>query len=376
MKDLPITQINLPPGVIDLGMGNPDLDLLPTAALQQASEAYFSAADARPLQYGAEQGDAYFRQALADFLSGICHIPSHPDTVFITSGASAALDLICTLYTRPGDVIFVEEPTYFLALRIFADHGLRVISIPMDDEGLRLDTLEEKLVAFHPKLIYTIPAFQNPSGRTLSQDRREKLAELAQRHDFLIAADEVYQLLAYHQTPPRPFAAMVDDVEQVISINSFSKILAPGLRLGWIQTHPKVLARLTGCGLLDSGGGMNPFTSALVRGLIEAGGLGANIAKLRIEYAQRLGVMNAALRQHIPMAEFSPPEGGFFFWVRLPGVNTVTLRAKAKSFDVDLRPGRLFSSAGEMQNYARLSFCCYGSEEIEAGIKRLSYCLE
>ncbi len=375
MSEPIITQTDLQPGVIDLGMGNPDLDLLPLETLRRSAETYFTRGDPRTLQYGAEQGDGYFRRALAGFLSKAYGTGVDPDLLFVTAGASSALDLICTLYTRPGDVIFVEEPSYFLALRIFADHGLRLVPLPMDDHGLRLEALHEKLVEYCPKFIYTIPIFQNPSGRTLSQARREKLVEWAQRDNFLVVADEVYHFLGYKQKPPEPFAAFARNVEQVISVNSFSKILAPGLRLGWIQAHRAVIQRLGGSGLLDSGGGMNPFTSAMVRGLIESGELEDNIERLRAEYARRLNALEAALRQHLPIAEYSIPQGGFFFWVRLPGVDAAELRRAAKEYKVDIRQGALFSSHTGMREYFRLGFCYYGPEAIAEGVKRLRDCI-
>jgi len=375
MTEFTITQTIPKPGFIDLGMGNPDLSLLPLDAIHHSAEAFFASEDPRPLQYGAEQGDGYFRSALADFLSLAYETSTDPNQLFVTSGASSAIDLLCTLYTRPGEVIFVEEPTYFLALRIFNDHGLKIFPISMDEYGLCLEELDELLAQYQPKFLYTIPAFQNPSGRTLAQARREKLVELAKRHNFLIVADEVYQFLPYSQRLPTPFATFAKDAEQVISVNSFSKILAPGLRLGWIQAHKHAIERLAGSALLDSGGGMNPFTSAIVRELIESGGLHANIAHLRQEYAHRLKVMDATLRLYLPQAEYIIPKGGFFFWVRFPGVDTVKLRDKVKQFKVDFRQGALFSSRGGMREYLRLSFCYYGPDEIEEGIKRLGACL-
>ena len=372
-----IVQSSPPPDSIDLGMGNPDYSLLPMGLLHKAADTYFATMDPRPLQYGLEQGNAFFRHALARFLA-MNHrgVPVDPDLLFVTTGASSALDLICTLYTRSGDVILVEEPSYFLALRIFEDHGLKVISLPMDGSGVCLDTLEDRIAEYHPKLIYIIPAFQNPSGVTLTQGRREKLITLAQRHNVLIVADEVYHLLAYTQPPPRSFASYVGEMEQVISVNSFSKILAPGLRLGWIQAGRTVIRRLSSSGLLDSGGGMNPFTSALVANLIESGGLEDNIANLRDEYASRLNAMGMALRQYLPTSEWLQPHGGFFYWVRLPGVDAAELRARAQDFNVGLRQGTLFSSRNEMQDYFRLSFSFYDPERIEEGIKRLGVCLE
>ena len=235
--------------------------------------------------------------------------------------------------------------------------------------------LEEKFAKFRPKFVYIIPTFQNPSGRTLSQVRRQEIVAWAQRENILVVADEVYHFLAYTQTPPDPFAAFTKDADQVISVNSFSKILAPGLRLGWIQAHSKVINRLAGCGLLESGGGMNPYTSALVRGLIESGGLKENISKLCGEYMERLNAMEAALSRYLPMAKYALPQGGFFFWVHLPGVDATELRRKAGDYKVDLRQGALFSSQKGMRDQIRLSFCFYGPEAIEEGVKRLGDCL-
>jgi 2-aminoadipate transaminase len=375
MVEIPITQIKSSPEVIDLGLGDPDADLFPLELLQHSAEAYFASGDRQPLQYGAEAGNGYFRAALADFLAKAGGESIAPESLFVTAGASSALDLVCSLYTRPGDTIFVEEPSYFLALRIFADHGLRTVPIAMDEDGLCIEALEEELTRQHPKLVYSIPTFQNPSGRTLPQARREKLVEMAQRHNFLLVADEVYQFLGYSQAPPQPFAAFAQEVEQVISVNSFSKILAPGLRLGWIQTHGTVIKRLEGCGLLYSGGGMNPYTSALVCNLIESGGLEQNIQRLRTEYAARLAVLEAALGKYIPKAQYIPPQGGLFFWVRLPGVDTAELRRKAQGFKVDIRQGALFSSRKGLADSFRLAFSYYGPQDIEEGVRRLGDCL-
>ena len=375
LNHLGITQLSPQPGFIDLGMGNPDLDLLPLELIRQSAQVYFASDDHRPLQYGKEQGDGYFRRALARFLSTAYGKPVGREHLFVTNGASSALALLCSLYTQPGDVVFVEEPTYFLALRIFADDRLKVVPVPMDDDGLRLDELDRLLKTYQPKFVYTIPTFQNPSGRTLIQSRREGLVERARRHNFLIIADEVYHLLPYTQEPPDPFALFAQQAEQVVSVNSFSKILAPGLRLGWVQAHDQVIERLTGSGLLDSGGGMNPFVSALLRALIESDELSAHIARLRDEYAHRLGAMDAALQQYLPQAEYVRPQGGFFFWVRFPGVDGESLRQKGRDFDIGLRQGALFSSQRELEDTVRLSFSYYSTDQIELGIKRLSDCL-
>jgi len=372
---IPTSQIHIAEGMIDLGAGDPDFSLLPLDMLHRAAEICFAKGDPTFLQYGAEQGDGYFRMALAEFLGRGYGFLVDSDHLFVTNGISNALDLICAHFTHPGDTIFVEEPTYFLALRIFADHELRIVPIKTDIGGLVVESLEEKLSEFQPKFLYIVPTFQNPSGHTLSQGRCERLVKLSQEHDFIIVADEVYHLLNYSNEQIKPFAAYTY-METVISLSSFSKILAPGLRLGWMQAHPGVIKRLVTSGLLDSGGGLNPFTSAIVRELIEVGDLEQNIAQLIVTYHSRLRVMEKALRREFPQAIFETPQGGFFFWVRLPGVDTGQLREEAKNFRLDFRPGVLFSSQDGMRDYVRLCFAFYDEEKIKEGILRLRKCLD
>ena len=373
-----VIQNQVRPDVIDLGLGDPSLSLLPLDLIREAAQARLSRSDNSFLQYGAEQGDGYFRLALADFLGRGYDLDVKPESLFVTNGISKALDLICTLFTKAGDTIFTEEPTYFLALRIFADHHLNVISIDTDENGLVIESLEERLAEFDPKFLYLIPTFHNPTGTTMSQERRDRLVELAQEHNFILAVDEVYHLLSYTSNarkPPKSFAAYIDE-ENVISLGSFSKILAPGLRLGWLQAHSETIKRFNTCGLLDSSGGLNPFTSAIVREVIESGGLENNINKLINIYRSRLKVMDFALRQHLPDVKYSIPHGGYFLWLRLPeGTETAELRQKAPVFKVDFRPGSLFSSRNGFKNYIRLCYVHYEEANIEEGVLRLKQCL-
>jgi len=376
MNPLPIVQTQIPPDVIDLGLGNPPLSLLPLDMIREAAQNTLSQKDNSLLQYGTEQGDGYLRVVLANFLSDGYGFPVNPQSLFITTGISNGLDLLCSLFTQAGDTIFVEEPSYFLALKIFADHHLNVISIETDENGLIPASLEEKLAGSRPRFLYLIPTFQNPTGHTLLQERRKQIVQLAQEHDFIIATDEVYHLLSYTQQPPKSFAAYID-VENVISLGSFSKILAPGLRLGWIQAHPSKINRLAASGLLDSGGGLNPFTSHIVRGVIESGGLEKNIGRLKHIYRDQVRAMDEALRLHLPDVAYSIPHGGYFFWLNLSkDIDATELRRKAPSFKVDFRPGSLFSSKGRLKNYIRLCYVHYEVEKIEEGVKRLKQCLD
>jgi DNA-binding transcriptional MocR family regulator len=210
----------------------------------------------------------------------------------------------------------------------------------------------------------------------LSQERRARLVEISKENGLIIVADEVYHFLSYTKAPPKPFAAYTE-FETIIALGSFSKILAPGLRLGWLQAHPEMIKRFAGCGLLDSGGGLNPFTSALMRGVIESGGLERNITMLREIYGSRVKVMDEALRQHLPQLIFTVPHGGYFFWAQLPDrLDASMLREQAKSFKVDFRPGIKFSSRGGLRDCIRIGFAFYRSKEIEEGISRLRQCLE
>lgn len=367
-------QTLIPPDFIDLGTGDPNPRLLPLELIRDAATHRLGLGEREFLQYGLEQGDGHFRAALAKFLSAHCGFPVSHEDLFTTAGISSALALVCALFTKPGDVIFVEEPSYFLALRIFADYGLRVASIRTDESGLVIDDLIHALSESKPKFVYIVPTFQNPSGHTLPQERREQLVELAKKHDFLILADEVYQFLSYTQTPPKSFGAYINS-EKVILLGSFSKILAPGLRLGWIQTHAPIMQRIITCGQLDSGGGMNPFTSAIVRSLIESGGLEKNISSLVNVFGNRVRAMDELLRKYIPQAQFTTPHGGYFFWLQIPGVDMQMLRKKAKENKVDMRPGILFSSRDELRNSLRLSVSFYDEEGIQEGVLRLQNCL-
>jgi DNA-binding transcriptional MocR family regulator len=209
----------------------------------------------------------------------------------------------------------------------------------------------------------------------LSAKRREKLVSLAQEYDFIVIADEVYHFLAYNEELPPPLAMFTDQAEQVVSINSFSKILAPGLRLGWIQAHPQMISRLVECGLLDSGGGLNPFTSAIVYYLIESGDLAENIRNLHNKYRLRLETMASALDRYLPEVEYLKPQGGFFFWVRMPEQDTVQIRKLTRQKKVDFLPGSFFSSQKALNEYIRLSISYHDPEQIERGIQLLALSL-
>lgn len=363
-------QIEVPEDFIDLGVGQPGRSLLPMEIIRQAAD-HRLAQDARGyLQYGAEPGDGYFREALAAFLTDSHGLDARPDRLFVSGGASQALDLICTLFTEPGAVVCVEEPSFFLALRIFADHRLRVVSLPTDDHGLILDGLDERLAALRPDMLYLVPTFQNPTGATMPRERRERLVEICRRHHVLLVADEVYHCLNYDTAPPASFGSYVDG-GHVLVLGSFSKILAPGLRLGWVYADRPIIDRMARSGLLDSGGGLNPFTSGLVRSVLELDLLRPHLEALRGIFRTRIIAMAETLRRDLPSATFVVPNGGYFFWLRLPGLDTTDLLRHAGALQVGFRPGTMFSSQGRQSDCLRLSFAFYDTPTLLEGSRRL-----
>lgn len=383
------TQVDRSADSINFGIGQPDFALLPHALMSEVAAERFAEGDTELLNYGFPQGDGRFRWALADFLSHGYGAAVQPPQLMVTAGASQALNLLCTLFTHPGDTVFVEEPSYFLALRILQeDHRLNAVPIPTDEHGLALPAVEEALTRHRPVFLYTIPTYQNPTGRTLSHSRRQQLLALAEDHDFLIVADEVYHLLDFGSPPPGPFAAYVDS-GKVLSLGSFSKILAPGLRLGWVQTSAQRARSFAASGLVDSGGGLNHFTSNLVRVALEGGGQLDYLEGLRRAYQQRVEAMDAALHKHIgDRATWTVPTGGFFFWLTcaddfLAAANgspagsapsqfdTTVLLEAASSAKVGFLPGRRCSSVDGLGHCFRLCFAHYGIPEIEEGIRRL-----
>jgi DNA-binding transcriptional MocR family regulator len=357
---------------IDFGVGQPQLDILPLEQLEAGANHRFQRKDRSILAYGSEKGNGQFRIALASFLGSQYGKTVDPEHLFITGGVSQALDMICGLKTSPGDTVIVEEPSYFLALSIFADYNLNVIGTPIDEKGIIIDELEKRLKKHKSVFVYTIPVFHNPSGVTLSSERREKLIGLSEQYDFFIVADEVYQLLNYTSAPPPPMM-YYDASERVLSLGSFSKILAPGLKLGWMHAKPNLLSSFTGCGLLDSGGGLNPFVSSIVSSVIELGLQENYLKKLKGIYQDRMTTLSSALQQNISGLRFREPSGGYFIWVRLPdAADSELLLVDAKEHKVQYQPGINFSCNQGLRDYVRLCFAYYDQTDLIEGVERLS----
>ena len=377
-SSLPSLLISIPEGVLDLGWGHPSPHLHPTEALQIASERVLSQQSAVPLQYGAVQGFGPLLEGLADFLSSqdaYGNLSVDPASLFLTAGASQGIDLATTIFAQSGDTVFVEEPTYYLIGRIFLDHGLKVVGVPTDRDGLDVDALELMLLDGHrPRLLYVIPAYQNPTGATLSPGRRHRLIQLAQRYGFTVLADEVYQLLHYGPPPPPPLAA-IDDTSHgcVVSLGSFSKILAPGLRLGWVHSSPGIIRRFVDSGVAVSGGGLSHFAAAVAQATLDLGLLQENIANLRRIYTMRRDAVARILTTDLAgQVEFHQPDGGYFFWLTLAdAVDAEELLPIAQKAGVSYRPGTAFSSGGLFRDSLRISFSLYDVGDLAEALYRL-----
>jgi len=376
-----LPQIHLAPDMIHLGIGQPSPSLLPIKEIKTAAAHCLGQEEVSFLAYGEARGNHTFRQSLANFLTAQYQQNRQsdqdqygvgPDQLLITNGVSQALDLICTLFSKPGDTVLVEEPSYFLALKIFADHHLNLVSIPVDENGLLTAVLEEKLEILSPAFLYTIPSYQNPSGVTLFRKRREELARISAKKNLLVVADEVYHFLNYTDTPPPPLGVFADQCP-MIALGSFSKILAPGLRLGWIHTSSALVKKIAHSGLLQSGGGFNPFTSEIVNGIIQEGRLTAHIKHLRQVYINRAALLCRELRAALPdTISFQTPQGGYFVWLKFPhDIDTNAFRKIAQKQKVDFYPGSFFSPSQGLSSHMRLCFALYENAILIEGVRRL-----
>ena len=395
----PDIQFALRPGIMELRWGDPAPSLLPVDAVRRAVERALDLDGPSALNYGAERGPGRLIGPLRTWLERRRGSAPPAEALFITGGTSQALDLLCTLLARPGDVVLVESPTYHLALRIFRDHGLEVVSVPGDDQGLQVDRLDAVLEALRrppasraaerasgarglvkgrtPRFLYIVPTFGNPTGANLSLQRRQALVSLADREGFLLLEDDVYRELWY-DSPPPPALCDLASPGPVVRLSTFSKILAPGLRLGWLEAAPEIVQRCAGSGLLDSGGGTSHFVAHAVGAMIELGLLDEHITLLRAAYRQRRDALLDALERHIPATcSWMRPGGGFFVWLRLPeGCDSAALLPVAEAAGVSYAPGGRFCIGGGGERYARLGFSLLAPDELAEGARRLGRVLE
>ena len=378
---LPDVQLSLRADIIDCSWGHPALELLPVSGLARATQVALERDGLTALCYGAEQGPGHLLERLCARLGRLEGAVLPSEQMMITGGVSQALDLLCTLLTQPGDVVLVESPTYHLALRVLKDHGVELVPVPADDEGLQVDVLEDVLAGLrrqgrNVRLVYFVPTFSNPRGITMGIERREALVDLAQREDLILLEDDVYHELWYDSPPPASLYSLAP-AGPVVRLGSFSKVLAPGLRLGWMLAKPEIVRRCTGSGMLDSGGGVNHFTAHVVVAFVELGLLDEQVETLRASYRQRRDVLLDALASHLPEGcRWSCPGGGFFVWLGFPsGVDSAALLPVAESVGVSYVPGARFYTGGDGAQYCRLAFTLFSPEELAEGARLLASAL-
>ena len=373
MRDL--MAITARPEVISLAGGLPDTSTFPasTFAAQMTRIAQESAAEA--LQYGPTEGFAETVDCLVQVMGAEGMLPD-PDDVIVTTGGQQAIDLICKTLVDPGDVVICEAPTYPGAVPVFCSYQADVVQIECDSEGMRIDELEKVLAELdgeghRPKFVYSVPTFQNPAGVTLSLERRRRLVELARHREMLVVEDNPYGLLRYGGEPLPPLYQL-DGGDFVIYIGTLSKILSPGIRLGWAVAPPPVMEKIV-LGKQATDLCSSTLTQRFVQEYFAEGRWQEYIDSLIEIYRGRRDTMLAALREHFPrQATWTEPEGGIFIWATLPEfIDTSDLLAKALREDVAFVPGQAAYVDGRGRNSMRLNFSGVNDDEIREGIKRI-----
>jgi 2-aminoadipate transaminase len=373
MRDL--MAITARPEVISLAGGLPDTSTFPSEsfAAQMTRIAHESSAEA--LQYGPTEGFEETKYCILEVMAAEDMAPD-PDDLIVTTGGQQAIDLITKTLVNPGDPVIAEAPTYPGAVATFCSYEADVHQVSTDDAGMRIDELEELLAALatagrRPKFIYSVPSFQNPAGVTLSHERRRRLVELAREREVLIVEDNPYGLLRY-EGDPEPTLYSLDGGDYVLYLGTFSKILSPGIRIGWVAAPPPVLEKI-GLGKQAADLCTSTLSQYFVREYFAEGRWRGYIADLVEIYRTRRDAMLDALDRHFPeQSAWIRPEGGLFLWATLPDyIDTTDLLAKALRENVAFVPGRAAYLDGRGGSSMRLNFSASDEEELREGIRRI-----
>jgi 2-aminoadipate transaminase len=373
MRDL--MAITASPEVISLAGGLPDTSTFPpqSFAAQMTRIAQESAAEA--LQYGPTEGFEETRDCILQVMGAEGMLPD-PHDIIVTTGGQQGIDLVCKTLVDPGDVVICEAPTYPGAVPVFCSYQADVVQVECDEDGMRVDELEGLLEQLRaegrrPKFIYTVPTFQNPAGVTMSLPRRQYLVELARQQELLLVEDNPYGLLRYGGEPMPPLYQL-DGGDFVIYIGTLSKILSPGIRLGWTVAPPPVMEKIV-LGKQAADLCTSTLTQYFVREYFREGRWQHYIDDLTEIYRRRRDVMLEALREHFPAAAtWTEPDGGLFIWATLPDyIDTGDLLAKALRADVAFVPGEAAYLDGRGGNSMRLNFSGVSDEEIREGVRRI-----
>jgi 2-aminoadipate transaminase len=363
-----------PRQLISFAGGLPDIPSLPADELLRATRAVLDRERKEALEYGGTFGPLPLREAIAERWTRLEGIPVTKDHVTIASGSAHAIGMVCETLLDPGDVVMVESPNFPGSMRTIRSFGAVQVAIPLDEEGLRTDVLEERLAELaaegkRAKFIYCIPNHQNPAGCTMSLPRREHLLELARRYDTFVLEDDAYGELWFEQPPP-PSLYALSGGEHGVKVASFSKTIATGLRIGWVQGPPALVSRIAA---LRYDMGTSPYLGRVVAEMIRNGDLDRHIERLRGIYRRKLERMEDALARYCaPYATYTRPEGGFFLWLQLrAGMSSRDVQLAANERGVIVGQGPQFFADGQATNHLRLAFSYVAMEEIEEGVQRL-----
>ncbi|SNQ46750.1 Aromatic-amino-acid aminotransferase 1 [Frankia canadensis] len=364
------------PEIVSLAGGMPAVDALPMEAVAATVAEVVTRRGAQALQYGSAQGDPDLRARICDVMALEGITDAHPDSVVVTAGSQQALDLLTRVFVDPGDVVLTEGPTYVTAINTFAAYQARIVHVPMDDDGLVPDGLAQMLRRLaaegaRVKLLYTVPTFQNPGGITLTAQRRAEVVEICRRAGVLVVEDNPYGLLSFTGEPGRAIRA--DAPDDVVYLGSFSKTLAPGMRVGWALAPPAVTARLVlaaESAILSQ----SMFTQLSVEHYLATQPWAEQLKGLRELYRERRDAMLDALAASMPVgARWTRPDGGFFVWLTLPGgVDTKAMLPRAIAARVAYVPGVGFYADGSGRSSMRLSYCYPPAERVRDGVERLA----
>ena len=372
------------PGIISFAGGFPDSALFDVDGIHEACDRALTEEPGSALQYGATEGYPQLREQLAQFMAAKGAAGIAPEGLIVTTGSQQALDLVGKTLIDPGDKVIVEGPTFLATIQCFRLYGADLVNAPIDGNGVQTDRLEQLIIEHKPKLVYLIPTFGNPSGALLSLERRKRVLELAVKYQTVIVEDDPYGDLYFGEAPPPSLLALSGQVpgsrELLVHCGSLSKVLSPGLRVGWMIAPPELLARATMCKQF-SDAHTSTFAQATAAQYLKAGRMPATLARVRSVYAERAAAMGDALRTELGGAiEFERPSGGLFIWARLTGAggkmaNGNDFAKKAIEQGVAFVPGAPFFCANPDTATLRLSFATADVGKIREGVARLGKAL-
>lgn len=356
------------PGMISFAGGNPAPEALPDDLVRKIADEVLHNNGKVLLQYGATEGYAPFRESLKDYIQKQlkCSIPD----ILPVSGSTQAMDLLCKALIDPGDNVLIENPSFLGNMQCLKLYQANLVPVQSDTDGMLMEDLEAKIRQYHPKLLYTIPTFQNPSGKTLPEERRRKIAELANQYCMVVAEDDPYRDLRYDGTS-LPSIKSFDRNGWVVFLGSFSKIISPGLRVGFIAGDSEIIRKCT-IGKQSSDVHTANLNQAIVDQFLRRGLLPAHIQNICANYGEKMKFMLSKLDEFPGSVRYTRPQGGLFIWAELPeDLNAKDLLDKAIEKKVAFVPGTHFCVGGGHTNTIRLNFSNSTLEQIETGMNIL-----